>query len=679
MLALRLVIFISAVSRELRSTRDLVAKTLIALGYEPKWQDIVPTESGDLRAVLRKWVDESHAVLQIVGHRYGHGPREPDETFGQVSYTQYEALYAKAKGKKVWYIILDGHHPTDCPDDEPEDLKKLQADYRIHVKAHHGLYHSSPSLDRTEIIILKLRDDLALLRAEFLESQRKQDETLTTIWEQTSALPEHFGLLLAAIRDVPRAVTEAQQAAPQDDEATRTARAYASLEESLKLPPGTLAKELPAFAEKLLASPDTSEMDRANALFATKQYAQSEVAALAAAGKPVRDAIAALILAGQSATEQIQYKRALEHYRTAAALTSVERDVLEWANIQNKIGSLLYLDGQYDAYATLMHRVWQACEKVGLRENYISLTSHFLWANALVSQGNYVEAEKEHRAVRAIRERVLGLEHPDSMKSRNNLALVLRAQGKYVEAEQENRPVLGILERVLGSEHPDTLKSRMNLANALDSQGKYSEAEKEHRVVLTIRERILGSEHPDTLASRNDLALVLDSQGKYSETEKEYRVVLTIRERFLGPEHPATLSCRMNLANVLNSQGKYPEAEKEHRAVLAIRERDLDPEHPDILSSRNNLALALYSQGKYPVAEKEHRAVLAIRERVLGSEHPKVSQGCYNLSLCLRGQGKKAEALQFARRALAGCTKVLGVEHPYTLDAKRLVENLEKP
>ena len=51
----RPVIFISAVSRELRTARDLVAKTLISLGYEPKWHDIAPAETGDLRAILRKW------------------------------------------------------------------------------------------------------------------------------------------------------------------------------------------------------------------------------------------------------------------------------------------------------------------------------------------------------------------------------------------------------------------------------------------------------------------------------------------------------------------------------------------------------------------------------------------------------------------------------------------------
>ena len=52
-------IFISAVSRELRSARQLVANTLTFLGYDPEWQDIFGTEEGDLRAMLRRRIDAS--------------------------------------------------------------------------------------------------------------------------------------------------------------------------------------------------------------------------------------------------------------------------------------------------------------------------------------------------------------------------------------------------------------------------------------------------------------------------------------------------------------------------------------------------------------------------------------------------------------------------------------------
>ena len=61
------VIFISAVSSELRSARQLVANTLAFLGHEPEWQDIFGTEEGDLRTVLRRRIDSCKGVVQLVG------------------------------------------------------------------------------------------------------------------------------------------------------------------------------------------------------------------------------------------------------------------------------------------------------------------------------------------------------------------------------------------------------------------------------------------------------------------------------------------------------------------------------------------------------------------------------------------------------------------------------------
>jgi len=49
-------------------------------------------------------------------------------------------------------------------------------------------------------------------------------------------------------------------------------------------------------------------------------------------------------------------------------------------------------------------------------------------------------------------------------------------RGRYNEAEQINRRALKVREKVLGREHPDTLASVNNLALVLQSQGKYEEA-----------------------------------------------------------------------------------------------------------------------------------------------------------------------------------------------------------
>jgi Domain of unknown function (DUF4062) len=157
-------IFISAVSQELRSARQLVANTLTFLGYEPVWQDIFGTEGGDLREILRRQIDQCKGVVQLVGRCYGTEPPAADKEFGRVSYTQHEALYARQRGKKVWYLFIDESFPIDAHEPEPEELRQLQAAYRQVLKADTHLFHPLASREALEAGVLKLRDDLTKLR-----------------------------------------------------------------------------------------------------------------------------------------------------------------------------------------------------------------------------------------------------------------------------------------------------------------------------------------------------------------------------------------------------------------------------------------------------------------------------------------------------------------------------------
>jgi tetratricopeptide (TPR) repeat protein len=202
-----------------------------------------------------------------------------------------------------------------------------------------------------------------------------------------------------------------------------------------------------------------------------------------------------------------------------------------------------------------------------------------------------------------------GIEHPETLASMSNLALVLGSQGKYEEAEEMHRRELTLSEKVQGTENSDTLTSMNNLGLVLDSQGKYEEAEKLHRRTLTLSEEVLGKEHPYTLTSMGSLAVVLDSQGKYKEAEQMHRRTLALSEEVLGKEHSDTLKSMNNLAGTLGSQGKYKEAEGLHRRTLALSEKVRGTEDPETLTSMNNLAMVLGSQGKYKEAEKLFRAI----------------------------------------------------------------------
>jgi len=251
------------------------------------------------------------------------------------------------------------------------------------------------------------------------------------------------------------------------------------------------------------------------------------------------------------------------------------------------------------------------------------------------------------------RELHIGSEHPDTLKSVNDLAELLRSTGDYAGAEPLLRRALEAQERVLGPEHPDTLTSVNNLALLLKSTGDYAGAEPLYRRALEAYERVLGPEHPATLTSVNNLALLLLSTGDYAGAEPLSRRALEARERVLGPEHPATLTSVNNLAILLQSTGDYAGAEPLYRQALEGSERVLGPEHPDTLLSVNNLAVLLYSTGDYAGAEPLYRRALEARERVLGPEHPDTLGSMQNLSALLDTRGKIQEARMLRERRIA--------------------------
>ncbi|KID85971.1 kinesin light chain [Metarhizium guizhouense ARSEF 977] len=190
-------------------------------------------------------------------------------------------------------------------------------------------------------------------------------------------------------------------------------------------------------------------------------------------------------------------------------------------------------------------------------------------------------------------------EHPEGGKVDAsllfNVAESYSLLGQYQKAERMYRQTLQLKEKVLGKEHPSTLSSMNNLALVLSYLGKYEEAKQMHRQTLQLKEKVLGKEHPDTLDSMNNLALVLSYLGKYEETEQMHRQTLQLREKVLGKEHPSTLTSMMNVANTLKDLGKYEEAKQMHRQTLQLKEKVLGKEHPDTKQHEQPRTCALIS------------------------------------------------------------------------------------
>jgi pentatricopeptide repeat protein len=67
--------------------------------------------------------------------------------------------------------------------------------------------------------------------------------------------------------------------------------------------------------------------------------------------------------------------------------------------------------------------------------------------------------------------------------------------------------------RVLGLEHPDTLISMNDLASTYGKKGRWDEAEELFVQVMETHKRVLGPEHPRTLTSMNNLSVTRKAIG----------------------------------------------------------------------------------------------------------------------------------------------------------------------
>jgi tetratricopeptide (TPR) repeat protein len=736
-MSLRPGIFISAVSSELRSARQLVANTLTFLGYDPEWQEIFGTEEGDLRAILRRRIDSCKGVVQLVGRCYGAEPLVEDEQFGRVSYTQYEALYAKKRGKKVWYLFLDDGFPVDPHEPEDEVKQGLQTAYRTRLSADIHLYHPLETKEGLESSTLKLRDDLTKLRR-----GAKRWAVLIAVllvvsvglglWnlERENEAQQQINHQLVEMRQIitqfPQREAEQRQAQPKEDREAARERTVQDLAKQYGLDPTKLERELPQFADRLKQSSSASAYERASAAYVSKNYNEAERLALIAvdeakAANPPKnsDAIRALELAANAAEASVDYFQAMNWLREAEKLTDRVREPVEWADVQFAISLILYDQGQFAEAERVLREVVTERERALGPEDPKALRARHNLARALIFEGKYAEAEAEYRTVLVQREKLLGPENRDTLVTRSGLALALDYQGKYALAEAEYRAVLKLEERLLGPENPDTLMTWSNLATILYSQGhyqeseaeirnllkiaehalgpedyltvgnranlgevlyaegKYPEAESEMNAALKLAEKTLGPEHPATLEYRNNLAESLNAEGKLAQAEMEFRSVLNAREKALGAEHPDTLTTREDLAENLNSAGKSAQAESGFREVLALRDRALGAEHPDTLSTRNRLAESLSAQGKYAEAEDELRKLLPLEEKVLSPSHPETLRTCSDLASCSQSRGESREAIQLAQRAAEGALKVLGPEHPNTKKYQELQRRLQ--
>ena len=90
---------------------------------------------------------------------------------------------------------------------------------------------------------------------------------------------------------------------------------------------------------------------------------------------------------------------------------------------------------------------------------------------------------------------------------RRTLGNTFRYLAEYEQARDQLEQARALFTRHRGPDHPDTLRSMNNLALSYAALNRHAEALKLLEEVLEIQKRVLPKDHPDTLRSMNNLAL----------------------------------------------------------------------------------------------------------------------------------------------------------------------------
>ncbi len=292
-------------------------------------------------------------------------------------------------------------------------------------------------------------------------------------------------------------------------------------------------------------------------------------------------------------------------------------------------------------------------------------------AKELAEAYRFADARKLLQNVLEIRERLLGVDHPDTAETCRDIASVCQEQGDYDSALEWYDRALETVKNTLGEENPRTAALYNNIAAVLQSQGHIGSAMTMFQKAQAVYESRLGTEHTETAGVYGNIGMLYYDLGDYGQAHRWCARALEVYEKIPEPDELDIASIDNNIALLYHAQGKFLQALQWYHKSLEIEEKVLGRLHPGIASTYNNIAGVYECQGDYAEALSWYGKALIIREEKLGKEHPDTATVYNNIAGAYLRMGKEKQALTYYEKAYAILRRKLGETHRYTQNTKR--------
>jgi tetratricopeptide (TPR) repeat protein/predicted Ser/Thr protein kinase len=263
------------------------------------------------------------------------------------------------------------------------------------------------------------------------------------------------------------------------------------------------------------------------------------------------------------------------------------------------------------------------------------------------------------RTAQALADRVGLADDAHAASLSKNLGSLYHAAGELAASVAAHERALALREQLLGEEHPDVAQSIDGLANAYSVRGDGKEAVALHQRGLAIRERVFGPTHPTVAESYGNLCAAYGRMGDLEASIAACKRGLAISDATLGPNHPAAVLSASNLGVALSQRGRYDEALQYAERVLAI-ERSIDPSSPDTALSLNNVGDVHLKLGNTDHALEHFTRARTLLETGPGKDHEVHAHVIENLARVYLYKADYPRALEEAEEALALRVRVFG-------------------
>lgn len=190
--------------------------------------------------------------------------------------------------------------------------------------------------------------------------------------------------------------------------------------------------------------------------------------------------------------------------------------------------------------------------------------------------------------------------------AREGLAVALIEVGNVLEAEDVLEESLEIRQALYGNDHPQTFRSLNLLASLLKSEQRNDEAVALYDRVITGFRRLYGNVHAMTAAAAQNLGTFLMDSSEEWPAEIMFQQALFIETRLHGEKHPALALPLCGLGEIKAANGNTVEAREAYTKALDLVGRSDTPDVPPSFTA----LIALTGIGRCHLADGDHEAAI---------------------------------------------------------------------